>query len=386
MGAHRCCDCDDTATPAIFCGELVAGDPPSPCNWWPEAYDISATFSGKIHYRRYQGVGVCFNPNLYPCEPNQQTNPTTPIAAGALTLCTVIDYSWTLSTRIYRIAPQFAGFVPCSDGDCNSVLGESPCPDEDANAGCDPDAIYYHSACCEDNIPTITGSATRSVVSATGNGFYQFGQFRCAYTSGSSQSEIAFQRLARVSAACSTSVLNPANCQPEKAARMLLSVDAFFNTLAGQGEVGSDPACSGTNLGARYNSLGWFGSPHSLWTPGFEPPGDIQLAGGSEGWDLFPMYGFNPNPCSSFRWNSGIGRLSEQLIVEDPGEVGEFLPPCNTYAGGCEADGCDADLTGLVPQVDYTIAECHGSCQPLGKASYACHQVIMSATPVGGSA
>jgi hypothetical protein len=378
MGVHRCCECDDVTTPAAFCGELVAGDPPSSCNWWPDAYDVSVTFSGKIHLRLHQGVGGCFSSALIPCGGGS------PISAGTQYLCTVIDYSWTLAARIFRIAPGIPA-IPCSDGECQQVLFEGQCPDEDADAGCDPDAIFYASPCCEENLPKLSGTATRAASSATGLA-WQFGG--CRLQAGSAQTGIAFERFAYITAACSTSVTDPATCDSEKAARMVLSVRAFGSTGGGQGEIGLDLACPGA--GTSVHQVGYFDSPISLWTPGLEPPGTLFGSGGGtaqfERWDVFPLYGFTENICAARPWASGQTMVSEQLVVESPGTPGDFLGFCNTYSGVCVPDGCDADLTGLVPQQDYVLAACPSGCTPPGKASFACHQVIMSATPVGGSA
>jgi hypothetical protein len=381
MGAHRCCDCQRTIV--SNCPALVAGDPPSPCNWWPEAYSVSIEFSGVSYVRQFN------NSQFLKC-----ASPHAPSSQG-LAWCRTIDWSWSLSTTIYRVRNAIGSFgslgIRCPDvaipddglnvagvgDDCNN----NGVPDGNTDCGSTPyfdgSVPSYSSPCCCDSAAAMTGVADRTFTATDNHGVgTQFGTVICQVNQGTTTDSISFSRKCRVLGFCT---LGRVRLNPNGP-----SVPSFLdNTVRFQ--IAVIPFDSAVDEGSpcqNSEATAWWSSVSSLIVaPSGSVAGSFCQSGSPPRCDEFNIYG--AESCKP-----GIGgevRVSSApLILEQPGVVGsmgvgdDFGMPL-IYEHGCgPSGGCDAPQSSLdQPYISV--------CLNTNAINYACTQVTATVTPMQGS-
>jgi hypothetical protein len=373
MGAHRCCDCD--FTPATNCAALVAGDPPSPCNWWPDAYQVSVDLSGVSYVRSFHSGAAGQDVD---CD-----DPFTPFDFG-LAWCRTINWSWSLTTTIYRVKGAFGG-IRCPDiavpDDGFNVAGVgTTCPptSSNANSDCGPTFAdssgipFYSSPCCCDSAATLSGVADRTFVSTARQ---QLGTgLPCAMDQGTTTDSISFSRKVRVTGGC------------VEGRRRTGGAGGF--SIAPDGTVRFRIGVAGISCGL--GGTAWWPSASSLI---LEP---FQL--NTQGLGLFNCYNMSPPRCDEFsifgfspcpvvgsgllNGQNSVSASSAPLTVEQPGVVGSMgvgdafgMPLAYEHecgvVGGCEAEPFD------LGQGQY-LAVCNGSTA----FNYACTQLTVAVTPL----
>jgi hypothetical protein len=379
MGAHRCCDCD--FTPASDCAELVAGDPPDPCEWWPEAYEVSVALSGVSYVRRFNdsAIGSFF----IDCDTLQQM-------PDGVAYCRTINWSWSLSTTIYRVRATTGVFgtftVRCPDvaqpddgfnvedvgDDCNN----NGVPDGNTDCGPTPypsgSVPFYSSPCCCDSAATLSGVADRTFFSAGKQGVVtQFGQLFCLLEGGTTEDSIGFSRKCRVVGFCTPGQVRKDPDGPS--VQTVQDGTVRFQIIVSPGVGGPDSLCE--NDGAT----AWWGSVSSLILNGTGIAGSI--CSSASRCDEFNLYG--GTPCSVPGSGASLRASSDPLIIEQPGEVGSmgvgdaFGMPL-VYEHECGPEGGCSAATIETPYLEM--------CSPAGVAGYACTQLTVTVTPVQGSA
>lgn len=364
MGKHKCCDCPEPV-PADTCADLVSGNPPSRCNWWPAAYDVTVNLNGYALYRHYVGkTGSCNFGNEYSCP---QTGAPALLSPGTQWLCVELEWSWSMTTRIYRMIPApFDPYLECADQvicdpdeNCGPPNSRSYCDEPQVGVS---QGIAYVSACCGDARPIATGTLQRTLKSTTGYGFFSLGNFVCVVNQATSADTVSFSKDVHVVASCGVRQFGGVAVKLD-----IVQKDSLGCPFAGW------------NVGISPNALAWFDSVASSIN-GTSFSGSPNYSGQlGIGYNAVPIFGYGGN-IPSTRWQRSLSFASGQLFANRPGEVGE-LEQLGIPGGGT---GCDA--TALSSQDGVDLVWLGGdSCRPGGTGDFGRWTADATMTPVEGS-